>query len=1188
MYLKRLELQGFKSFADKTVLEFGRGVTTVVGPNGSGKSNISDAVRWVMGEMSAKSLRGSNMQDVIFAGTEIRKQVNFAEVSLILDNSDKAFDIDYDEVVVTRKVFRSGESVYQINRSDCRLKDIHELFMDTGLGRDGYSMIGQGNVSQILSTKAEDRRSFFEEAAGVSKYKYRKDEALRKLSSVNENLVRINDIVSELERQIGPLEQQSKKARKYLGLYEEYKKLDVGMSLVNIVKNAEGLKKANELYESISSEIDDLKLKGNEIEQKRNELYLMSSKKDEEQSQKNNELIENEAKSMTAVNDISMAQNDIKNNLEIVKRINEEILLLNMKNNDAKEKIQSCLAEIGEKEALKKELLDNFEQIQKTNNEVFSSLSSLRTTIDELQAEVIEKMNEASSVKAKISGIENLRQSFLQRREAVEEEIKNCGVGLENIKTEIEKNTETLTKNSEKLESMKKRVEDRQEVLKNSKIGYEENQKELSELQVSLNSKISQKKILEGMENDYEGFSKSVKAVMTSPELKKASVYGTVSGLIDVKREYVTAIEIALGGAMQNIVVESEDDAKVAIEYLKREKAGRATFLPLSAVSARSLDNIKEISKMSGFVGVASELVSYDKKYDVCIKNLLGRVVVADTMDSAVEISKKFGYKFKIVTKAGELLNAGGSISGGSINNSSGFLSRAAKIKELGEEISGLNSKVSELLKKNQEFEEDIKNANTQLSTYLPLLREYENDILVAKNTLEHLESLLAGNDSSKKALDIELVQIEEQLKNSSDDVAKLINEERKCENKITELNNLILEKESEHEKISQDKEAQSTRLMEETLKIREIDSEIENKNTQIKDLNLSIDENNISESVKSEEKSKLLAKNEEFEVRIVELNAQIEGIKQQSVKIKEEIEEIDAQKQSIVEGLKGITNSDKELTDKLITLQQELSKTEAKKVKLEEDSSSIINHLWDEYELGITAAEEMKIEIEDEKEARGQLSELKGKIKALGSVNVNAIDEYETTKERFDFLVSQKTDLEKSQDNLTKVIASMQELMEEHFKEQFDEINKAFSRVFNELFVGGKGRLYLSNPQEVMDSGIEIEVQLPGKGLQNINLYSGGEKSFIAIALLFAILEVKPTPFCFLDEIDAALDDVNVARFATYLKNYLTNSQFIVITHRRGTMEAANMMYGVTMQEKGVSKLLSLQIDDVEESMLK
>lgn len=1187
MYLKRLELQGFKSFADKTVLDFGQGVTSVVGPNGSGKSNISDAIRWVMGEMSAKSLRGANMQDVIFAGTETRKQVNYAEVSLVLDNSTRMFPIEFDEIVVTRRVLRSGESVYQINKANCRLKDIHELFMDTGLGRDGYSIIGQGNVSKILSTKAEDRRSFFEEAAGVSKYKHRKDEAERKLAGVTENLVRINDITQELERQLGPLENQSKKARKYMELYEEYKGLDVSMCLYNLEKNGEDKKSAEELSESISNEIEELKGKETDIERKRDGLYEKSKQKDEEQAERNNALMENESRIMGENNEISIAENDIKNNISMFDRIDAEIAGIEKRIRDSEAEINSYKESIAQKEAESKSLLEKFEVIQSDNTDIFAKLTGCRKTIDKIKGDVIEKMNAVSSKKADMSGMEALRKGFLERRETVESEIKNHGMNLDNIRREIEESKSQIAEKEQKQKAMQERVNTQEEKKQDLEEKITKTQDDLSDFKVQLNSKQSKKRMLEDMENEYEGYGRSVKAVLKAPELKKCSIFGTVSGLIDVSQKYVVAIEMALGGALQNIVVDSEDDAKTAIKYLRETRGGRATFLPISAVTGKPLENAKEVAGFKGYLGFASDLIKYDKKYDGVMKNLLGRVAVVDNIDNAIAMSKKFGYKFKVVTLEGDILNPGGSMSGGSTNKSSGILSRGNEIKKLEAEIVELDAKIKENSKNLEQYEADFNSAKVQLSSYLPLLREYENDVLILKNTLEHLENTLKNSGQSENALEIELKQINEQLAISGDDIAKLISEIRQLENEITELNDKAGELESEYEEISKLKDEKSKELMDETLRLRTLEKDIQNEKNSINLLMASVEVNASNITQKLQDKEQYNVKNQELSDKIEEKKAKIEELKKVSEDIKKEIEGIEKEKEGIVEGLKGIQNANKDLTDRMMILQQEFSKAENKLMKLNMEAENIINKLWDDYELTTTTAKEMRIEIDNVKETTVRVMDLRSKIKSLGSVNVDAIEEYKSTKERFDFLSSQKSDLEASQDNLNKVIASVQELMEEHFQKQFEEINKSFSHVFRELFGGGKGRLYLSDPQDVMESGIEIEVQLPGKGLQNINLYSGGEKSFIAIALLFAILEVKPTPFCILDEIDAALDDVNVSRFATYLKNYLAQTQFIVITHRRGTMEASNIMYGVTMQEKGVSKLLSLHIDDVTDDMV-
>jgi len=1187
LLLKRLELQGFKSFADKTVLNFGEGATAVVGPNGSGKSNISDAIRWVIGEMSAKSLRGSNMQDVIFSGTETRKPINYAEVSLVLDNSAKTFNIDFDEVIVTRRLFRSGESVYQINRANCRLKDIHELFMDTGLGRDGYSIIGQGNVSQILSTKAEDRRSLFEEAAGVSKYKYKKEEALRKLNGVEENLVRIGDIAIELENQIAPLKRQSEKARKYLDFYTEYKELDVNMSLIGLAKNEELTKEAQALFDSVNDELAEARREEERSGGRFTELQEKSREKDAEKNAQNVRQRENAEKAMEIKKDISIAQNNIKNNNDMIKRIEREISDIENKNSERLNSIKDYELEIIQKEDEAKEILGRFDKMQAESGSIDAEQTRLSTLLEEKRSTLVIKQNEAAALGEKISGMDKLRESYLQRREAVEFEIKQSGLDRESTQSEISKNESEISQKKEKLQKLSASVEERTKVREKHANELASIREQLNNANVEYNSKTSKKRILEGMENDYEGFARSVKMVLKANELKGLSIYGTVSGLVESKREYVTAIETALGAAMQNIVVESEEDAKAAIAYLRNTKGGRATFLPISSVKGRELDNINAVSKEQGFIGSAHTLISYDKKYDGIMKSLLGRVIVVDNIDNAIAISRKYGYKFRVVTLEGDILNSGGSMSGGSVNKQSGFLSRATEIKELSSEIAALANKIRELNQKADSAQKECDAAQSQINVYMPMVREYEDEILRLENACVYLRQSIEAADKNKDSYGEELTKIEELLKSSSDECAMLLNQSRGVKNDIAALEEEIQSAEEEYNSVTADKEERSGKIMDETMRLAALQKDIELIKTRIEAAKEEIQNAQYSITQKQmdiDENKKSVAAYEET----IEAKKQLwEETQKLSEEIDKKIKSIDEQKEKLAAALKEVQDSNKTLTDKLLNLQQELSRVETRKVKLEMEKESVINRLWEEYELTVTAAEEIRTEVEDEKASATRLAELKSMIKALGSVNVDSIEEYKSVKERYEFMTAQKNDLEKSKANLTEIIASMEELIEEHFGEQFNEINKSFSEVFKELFGGGRGRLYLSDPDNILESGIEIEVQLPGKGLQNINLYSGGEKSFIAIALLFAILKVKPTPFCILDEIDAALDDVNVSRFATYLKNYVENTQFIVITHRRGTMEAANILYGVTMQEKGVSKLLSLLIDDVDDNMV-
>lgn len=1187
MLLKRLELQGFKSFADKTVLDFVDGSTAVVGPNGSGKSNISDAIRWVIGEMSAKSLRGANMQDVIFAGTETRKPVNFAEVSLVIDNSTHLFDIDFDEVIVTRRLFRSGESVYQINRANCRLKDIHELFMDTGLGRDGYSIIGQGSVSQILSTKAEDRRSLFEEAAGVSKYKYRKEEAERKLRGVEENLVRISDITSELESQRAPLKRQSEKARRYLGLYEEYKGLDVNLSIITIDKNKSDAEKTDRLYKSAEEELADLRATESETEQKITSLYDESKQKDEEIAENNRLLQEAQSQSMSADNEISIAENNIRNNHTMISRIDGEIQSIKEKNTERENNIAVFKAQIEEKKKTAEDILKEFDSVKEEQDTISVKKDRLSEEIETLKGDIIEKLNEVSAKKAQMSGVEALRTSFIERREVVETEIKSFKEGVTSTLSEIEDCKAQIAKKSEKLDKMKTAVERHNENLAELDRQYKEITGVLNTLNVEYNSKTSKKKILEGMENDYAGYAKSVKFILKAEELKRLSVYGTVSGLIDVDKKYVTAIEIALGGALQNIIVESEEDAKQAIAFLRRNNAGRATFLPVTSVRGRELDNINEVKKCEGFIGIASDLVRYDKKYTGIIKSLLGRVAVVDNVDNAIALSRKFGYKFRTVTLEGDILNTGGSMSGGSVNKQSGFLSRAAEIKTLASQINELSAKIRENNDKKQTAENDIRMINNQMSSYVPLVREYEDEILRLENTQKHLEQSVQSDSDTEKNHKTELEQIEKQLSESSDEIAVLLQGIRTAENEASKMQEKAEEMTEELNKAAAQREEKTQHIMDKTLEIAAIEKDIKVIEQSIRN---SEDEINLSRTEidnRIADKERICIENDGLYKLINDKKHFSDEASRNIEALHGKIAEIEEQKSKLVETLKGIQSSNKDLTDKLLNLQQELTRLENRREKLENDTENILNRLWDSYEITYASASELKLDIENEKEAFSRLSELKSEIKALGSVNVDSIEEYVAVEERFKFLSEQKNDLDKSKKDLEEIIVTMEGHMKELFDLRFREINESFGLVFKELFGGGTGKLSLSDPQDLLESGIEIEVQLPGKGLQNINLYSGGEKSFIAIALLFAILRVKPAPFCILDEIDAALDDVNVSRFATYLKNYIEQTQFIVITHRRGTMEAANILYGVTMQEKGVSKLLSLNIDDVAEDMV-
>ncbi len=1186
MLLKRLELQGFKSFADKTVLDFSGGVTAVVGPNGSGKSNISDALRWVMGEMSAKSLRGSNMQDVIFSGTEKRRRVNYAEVSMTLDNSSKIFPVDFEEVVVTRRVYRSGESVYQINRAACRLKDIHALFMDTGLGRDGYSMIGQGSVAQILSTKAEDRRSIFEEAAGVSKYKYRKEEAVRKLGGVDENLVRIEDLTAELEKQVEPLWRQSEKARKYLALYEDMKRLDVNMSMRMLDKNDSLYKEAEELFEEAEEELNQLKAKESETEQQISELYNKSRSADEEQNEKHQKLRECETKSMSYANMVSMAENDIKNNRAMVVRIDKEIALSLERNDERRKNISSLNEEAAKKQQLCRELEEKIQDSAVEDESFEQKRSELAAGIDKAKEQILSCMEAMTNKKSSYAQLEAKRRADIERRCALELEIQSFDEGIEETKKSIDRIKADIETKDEKRRKLAAVLENDEQKISSLRAECERISNELNKMSVEYDSSRSKRQILVDMENDYEGYARSVKAVLKAPELKGLGIFGTVASLIEVDESYVTAIETALGGALQNIVTESEHEAKLCIEYLRKTKSGRATFLPVSSVRGRLLENVEAVKQEEGYIGLGSELVKYDPHYKGIFTSLLGRVAVVDNIDNAIKISRKFGYKFRIVTKRGDVLNAGGSMSGGSGGKTGGFLSRSAEIKRLLSLLERLKSQMAASKQEGIRLQDELNAAKEQATSYRTVIRNYEDELLRLGSELEHLQSSLDSSGGNRESREQEMLELSRSLADSADELAEAVAAIRSEENRRSELEEEVSRLSEQLEKAEEDKKESSDRIMQDKMELAGLEKDVEALRAKISSLEDEISFTNQTNISKEEDKKRIAKVNEGLTERIEENRQLMANINSLSEEIKKQLESLDVQKAEIVEKLRRIQSSGKELTEKLLAMQKELSRLDSRRVKLELEKESIINRLWEDYELTIAAAREYVEDIDNEKEAAERLRGLKSQIKALGSVNMDSIEEYKNVKERFEFMTAQKSDLEKSKKDLEQVIRSMDELMKEHFSRQFAVINESFEKVFRELFGGGHGKLYLSEPDNVLESGIEIEVQLPGKGLQNINLYSGGEKSFIAIALLFAILNVKPAPFCILDEIDAALDDVNVSRFATYLKNYLDDTQFIVITHRRGTMEAANVLYGVTMQEKGISKLLSLQIDEVDEDM--
>ncbi|NMP36695.1 MAG: chromosome segregation protein SMC [Clostridiales bacterium] len=1186
MFLKSLEMQGFKSFPDKTVLEFGSGMTAVVGPNGSGKSNISDAVRWVLGEQSTKSLRGSKMEDVVFSGTDKRRAQGFAEVTLRLDNSDGALNSDKKEVVVTRRYYRSGESEYKLNGDGVRLKDINELFMDTGLGRDGYSMVSQGKIADMISAKSSERRDMFEEAAGISHYRYRRTDALRRLDQAEENLVRLRDILTELETRVGPLKVQSEKAQKFIALSEEKKELEIGLWLHTIEKTKEELKAhehklslaelqhrtASDELEKIEKEIDESIAGAQKITVEIDEIRRSAS------------VLEEQASALDG--QVAVDKNSIEHNNEAIARIERE----KAQENDTGKHIEQQVDEA--KSAI--------EQLELRINEKNSSLEQVS---DELK-EIMSANEQSAGVQAELSGkmsalsmdIADVRVSASTASSSVEE----IDARLESIKLAGEARAQAISALNEQkaqAEESLKDIEGKLVELNNSLMGFElraqnrrmkaEKQKEENDaLSHELESKTSKVNMLEELEKNMEGYTGSVKSVMR--EVKRGTLTGIhapLSQLIGVNEKYSVAIETALGASIQNIITDTENDAKRAINFLKESRAGRATFLPLAAIKGKALDE-KGLDDCFGFINLASELVNYDKKYREIIISQLGRTAVAEDMDSAIAIAKKYSYRFKIVTLDGQVINAGGSMTGGSRVQNAGILSR-------GNEIDKLKAQLQQLELKLGAAREEYKLAAEALAAEEAKLEGCKAEIASQNEEKIRREGVLALKDGQLSAL----VASE----NEASDEAKALNERRRTlastaeesGKRSEELSKQLEALEQQLAKASGNRETLSAKREELTSRAAEINLDIATARKDIEAQNDAIERLVHRGTSHAMRISELDAEIKEISDKNAALLSNIELLTQQAARLREENSQSKQRIDSLTESRGDFEANSSKMrllerakASEREALSGELARLEEQKAAMLKEYEELSAKLFDEYELTRREAEQLGIVIENPRESGRRLAEIRGKIKSLGSVNVGAVEEYKEVSERYEFMRTQISDVEKSRAELTKLIGELTEKMAAQFKQQFDRINESFSITFRELFSGGRAELVLEDEHDVLECGIQIKVQPPGKNVQNIDLLSGGEKGLSAIALLFAILKVTPAPFCIFDEVEAALDDVNVGRYAQYVRRMTGNTQFILITHRRGTMEEADMLYGVTMQEDGVSKLLELKTAEMAKKL--
>lgn len=1186
MRLKGLELQGFKSFPDKTVINFDDGITAIVGPNGSGKSNISDAVRWVLGEQSTKNLRGSKMEDVIFAGTQKRSAVGFAEVSLMIDNSDGTLPSEYNEITVTRRLYRSGESEYYINRSMVRLRDINEMFMDTGLGRDGYSIIGQGRIDEILSAKSGDRREIFEEAAGISKFRHRKEESERKLNSTEENLVRLRDILSEIEAQVGPLKKQAEKARRYLEIYDELRSLEVSVWTENLARAKENAQKYTNDYEVVCSQFGASRAALESLYAEVEELAEKMRAKDAEAENERIKRRELEGELNAIANELAAQNSTAESNIKNIERIREEIDDDSSRADEISAQIEARRARVSELEGEEKAVLDEIEQIRIQAVLASEKGGDAQSQVDAVRMRIKLCEDDISKALVTLSSIDASMESLAQRQKDIDGETESRNAELEASKKKYSEVRRALEDAEEKRDSIDNmlagfELKNKSRAERASKLRERE-----GKLSLSVETMKNHLRMLRDMEKDFQGYSNAVKSVMRAKDANSlGGIFGTVSQLLRVEDKYTTAIETILGGALQNVIVADERSAKEAIAFLKRTDGGRATFYPLTTTRGTELDK-RGITSEAGVIGIASHLVSFDEKYAPVFRYLLGRTVVCDNINSASAVAKKNGYRIRIVTLDGQIINADGSYTGGSVSRKVGILSRANEIKKLEGDIRDAEKSLASVREEKAEAEREESAIAYEMDVCRNDKRNAEDTVLKAQTETEHFKLLHSRLSEQIDILEEEKISISSRISAFSrdkGDISAKIEENKKEleslqgeEKRLIESNSELAAKKTELAEKTAERQARLAAIRAESAEAVRACEEIE-KLADAMAGNRGQKEKTILDF--EEQNREILGKIEENRKKSERLSAEM-------AKIEERIAEI-AKERLDIEALRNKKDREsKDKNDDILKLEQERSRLEMKKEGALREEEQITEKLWESYELTLGTAEKYLVEIPSMPEAVKRVNELKGAVRKLGDVNVNAIEEYGKVSERYEFMSKQCADLEKAKAELIRMINDITSEMQTIFSERFKLINKNFGETFTEIFGGGKAELILENESDVLGCGIEIRVQPPGKTLKTITLLSGGERAFVAIALYFAIMKVRPTPFCVLDEIEAALDDVNVARYAEYLRRLSKTTQFIVITHRRGTMEEADMLYGVTMQEKGVSKMLAISISEVEQSV--
>ena len=1184
MLLKSLELQGFKSFADKTTLTFGQGVTAVVGPNGSGKSNISDAVRWVLGEQSSRQLRGARMEDVVFVGTSTRKAKGFAEVSLTIDNADRSLNFDSDDVRVTRRYYRSGESDYLLNGAAVRLKDVHELFMDTGLGRDGYSIIGQGKIADIVGSKSDERREIFEEAAGISKYRYRKIEAERRLSAAEENLVRLLDILKELEGRVEPLKEQAAKAERFLTLSGEKKVLEIGIWVKSLSKAKEVLLEQEHKLLSARSQHEGVEETLSDIEREIEEVQIESGRLAAAIDEVRRSVSSLEEQAVRTEGEGNVLKNTVEHNLASIQRIEGEIAASSQSGEELRgqmaeyeEKMKKGEQAAAEKTARLNECTVRMQELLEQNlghSEQMDRLSKELSVLTQKDADVritsITARSELESIEARQKTLDESQQAATLTKDALLRELTEIQDGLKELGGHMESLQNAAKGYQIRLESRQKRLDGQRQLA--------------DKLSLDANEMHRRAKLLEDLERNLEGFAYSVKNVM-----KQAShgalrgILGPVSRLITVPGEYAQAIETALGGAMQNIVTEDENAAKAAIAYLKRGDGGRATFLPVTSVKGNRLYE-KGLDDCYGFVGIAAGLVEYNPKFEGIVASLLGRVAVAEDLDCAIAIAKRYSYKFRVVTLDGQVVNAGGSLTGGSHTKNAGLLGRRSEIEKIKGQAKELEGQAAAARQKQQIFAEELAASQAELSGVKGEIATAQEDHIRFEAEQKRVESQLLTAEQNLRSMEVQHSLLTEKkaeltaaLENVGKDAADIAAKKEKVQEELAALT-------GGRENLDRRREQLSAKSETLRLELLAVEKDVEAARESVRQLQ----ERRSGQARHTQElerqKAEFLQKNEQLTQDITQRLQSARALREQAARAENDIREKTEQREGCSRRFQELRGQEKERSDERERLGRELARLEERKAASQKDYDEIIKKLWDEYELTRREAEETAAPVEDLPKAQRRLNEIKNAIRSLGSVNVSAIEEYQEVSERYTFLKAQVEDVEHARDELYRLIKELTGKMHELFLDRFAKINGEFGQIFTELFGGGKAQLTLTDPEDVLTSGIEISVQPPGKIITHLDSLSGGEKALVAISLYFAILRVSPSPFCVLDEIEAALDDVNVSRFASYLRRMSGNTQFIAITHRRGTMEEADVLYGVTMQEEGVSKLLELRASELQE----